>query len=53
MTAILSALLSYLLLYKYFAIFVLVFAGSFIVPLPGNAMLFAMGAFSSQGYMNL
>lgn len=53
MTDFLSLSLSYLLLYKYFALFILVLAGSFILPLPGNAILFASGAFSSQGYMNV
>lgn len=48
-----GSILSYILLYKYFALFVIVFAGAFIFfVVPGNAILLAAGAFASQGYMN-
>jgi undecaprenyl-diphosphatase len=49
---ILSALLSFLLLYKYVALALVVYASAIILPLPTNAMLLAVGAFSSQGYFN-
>jgi len=46
-------LLSYLLLYKYATISVVVFLSGLILPLPSNTLLLAAGAFSSQGYMNV
>lgn len=48
----LGSLLSYVLLYKYVALFIIVYLGAIIVPWPVNAMLTAVGAFSSQGYFN-
>jgi len=39
------------LIYKYAAIFTIAFFGAIILPLPVNAMLLAIGAFSSQGYL--
>ena len=52
MTLFLSSFLSFILLYKYWAIFVIVFSASFLLPLPMNAILVAMGAFASQGFLN-
>jgi membrane-associated protein len=52
MISLLGSLLSYVLLYKYEAIFIIVYSAAVILPLPGNAMLLAIGAFSSQGYFN-
>jgi len=49
---ILSLLLSYLLLYKYVTLALVVYCGAALLPLPSNAMLLAVGAFSSQGYFN-
>lgn len=49
---VLNSLLSYVLLYKYAAIAVVVYAGAAILPLPANAMLLAVGAFASQGYFS-
>ena len=49
----LTALLSYILLYKYFTLFLFIFLGSFLLPLPDNTLLFAIGAFSGQGYLNV
>ena len=49
---ILNSLLSYVLLYKYAAIAVVVYFSAIILPLPSNAMLLAVGAFASQGYIN-
>ncbi len=49
----LTTLLSYLLLYKYAALFVFVFSIAVIVPLPANGILLAAGAFASFGYFNL
>ena len=53
MSAILSAILSYLLLYKYTAIFVVNFLSSILLPLPSDTTLLAAGAFAGQGYLNL
>lgn len=49
---ILNALLSYVLLYKYVAIALVVYSSAVILPLPSNAMLLAVGAFASQGFFN-
>jgi membrane-associated protein len=53
MNFILSTLLSYLLLYKYATIFVVVLAAAIIVPVPDSTLLVATGAFVSQGYFSL
>jgi membrane-associated protein len=52
MNFLLGPLLSFVLLYKYVALFVIVYLAAVIVPLPSNAMLLAVGAFASQGYIN-
>lgn len=52
-SSILTILLSYILLYKYATLFLFIFLGSFLLPLPDNTLLFAIGAFSSQGYLNV
>jgi membrane protein DedA with SNARE-associated domain len=49
---ILNSLLSFLLLYKYYALFAVVYSSALLLPLPANATLLAVGAFSSQGYFN-
>lgn len=48
----LAALLSWLLLYKYAALFLIVYSGSVLLPLPVNAALLAVGAFSGEHYFN-
>ena len=52
MSSFLAPLLSFLLLYKYWAIFLTVFAAAIAVPLPINSILLAAGAFASQGYFS-
>jgi membrane protein DedA with SNARE-associated domain len=52
MQPFLSPLLSYLLLYKYVTLGIVVFLGAVGAPLPANAMLLAVGAFSGEGYFN-
>lgn len=52
MDYLLSTLLSYLLLYKYVAVSAIVFLAGLLLPLPSNTLLFAAGAFASQGYLN-
>jgi membrane-associated protein len=53
MSSITTLFLSYLLLYKYLTLFLLVFAIAIVVPLPANVFLLAAGAFASLGYMSL
>jgi membrane protein DedA with SNARE-associated domain len=52
MSSLLAALLSYVLLYRYTAIFTIVFLAGIIVPFPASAMLLGVGAFASHGYFN-
>ncbi len=52
MNDFLGTLLSLLLLYKYFALFAVIFSAAVIVPLPTNSLLLAAGAFASQGYFS-
>jgi membrane protein DedA with SNARE-associated domain len=49
---VLATLLSYVLLYKYPAIFVITFFGAFALPLPSGSVLMAGSAFAVQGYMS-
>jgi membrane protein DedA with SNARE-associated domain len=46
-------LFSYLLLYKYVALFVFILLAGIGLPIPSSTLLLAVGAFSSQGYFNL
>ncbi len=48
----LEFLLSFLLLYKYLALFVITFLASLALPLPSTIVLIATGAFAGQGYFN-
>ncbi len=52
MEPFLSSLLSFVLLYRYVAIGLIVYGSAVILPLPTNAMLLAVGAFASHGYFN-
>lgn len=52
MSMITSTVLSYLLLYKYPALFVLEYLSALIIHVPIDPLLVA-GAFSSQGYFNI
>ena len=45
--------LSYLLVYKYAVLFVVVAAASFGFPLPATPLIMAAGAFTAQGYFNI
>jgi membrane protein DedA with SNARE-associated domain len=49
--SVLAVLLSWLLLYKYVALAVIVYSSA-LIPLPANATLLAIGAFSSHGYFS-
>jgi membrane-associated protein len=52
MSTFAAALLSFLLLYKYWALVVIFFFSALILPLPTSTVLLAAGAFASQGYFN-
>ncbi len=52
MTSLAAMLLSWLLLYKYTLLFGVFFLSALALPLPGNTLLLATGAFASQGYMS-
>ena len=52
MNHFLTLLLSLLLLYKYWALFSVIFLAAIIVPFPSNSVLLATGAFASQGYFS-
>lgn len=47
-----GSLLSYLLLYKYVALFIFIFLSGVGFPVPGNTLLLAVGAFTSQSYFS-
>ncbi len=52
MNFLLSGIISFLLVYKYPALFLMVFLSAIIVPFPVDTTLLAVGAFASQGYFN-
>jgi membrane-associated protein len=52
MSDFVALLLSSLLLYKYWALFIVIFIAAVILPLPTNSVLLAAGAFASQGYFS-
>ena len=49
----LATLLSYVLLYKYLAIFIITYLGAIALPLPSGSVVMAAAAFATQGYMNI
>jgi len=53
MSFFLSGILSFLLVYKYPALFCMVFLSAIIMPFPVDTTLLAVGAFASQGYFNV
>ena len=52
MSTFAAALLSFLLLYKYWALLVIFFFSALVLPLPTSTVLLAAGAFASQGYFS-
>jgi len=52
MPDLISTLISYVLLYKYLAIFAITFLGALALPLPSGTMIIASVAFSMQGYLS-
>lgn len=53
MDFLLSTFLSYLLIYKYAALFVITFLAALAFPIPSAAPLMASAAFASQNYLNI
>ena len=53
MSALIFATLSYVLLYKYVALFIVAYLAALLLPLPSNTSLLAASAFASQGYLNI
>jgi membrane-associated protein len=47
-----SFLLSYVLIYKYLAIFIITYLGAIAFPLPSGTVILASAAFATQGYLN-
>lgn len=52
MNFVFQAILPYLLLYKYWAIFVVTFIAALAFPVPPGALLMSSAAFASQGYLS-
>ncbi len=52
MDFIAQTILPYILIYKYWALFVLTFLSSLAIPIPAGTLLIASSAFASQGYFN-
>lgn len=52
MSFFLSAILSFLLVYRYPALFLIVFLSAIIMPFPVDTTLLAVGALASQGYFS-
>jgi membrane protein DedA with SNARE-associated domain len=50
---LLQTILSYLLLYKYAALFAVTFLAALVLPLPSSPTLMAAAAFAGQGYFNI
>lgn len=53
MSELVVGFVSFLLLYKYVALFVIAFSAALFIPLPSNTTLLAASAFASQGYLNI
>lgn len=49
----LGPFLSFVLLYKYGALFLITSVAAFAIPIPASTLLVASGAFASQGYLNV
>lgn len=52
MQGLLASLLSFVLLYKFTAIFIITFLGAFALSLPSGSVVMAAAAFASQGYFD-
>ena len=52
MYAIFNSFFTFLLLYKYAALFIITWIAAFAIPIPASSTLVAAGAFAAQGYLN-
>ena len=52
-TSMFQSLLSFLLLYKYWGLFLVAFLSSVALPIPASTALAAAGGFASQGFLNI
>jgi len=52
MSYTLGLILSFILLYKYVALFILIFLSAIILPIPSNAMEIVVGVFCNQSYLD-
>ena len=52
MDSLLQPLLTFVLLYKYYAIFLLTFVGAVAAPIPSGSILIASAFFVTQGYLD-
>ena len=53
MDALAQTILPYVLLYKYWALFIITFLASLAIPIPAGTLLVGSAAFASQGYFNI
>ena len=53
MDILIQAILPFVLIYKYWALFTLTFLASLAIPIPAGTILIASAAFASQGYFNI
>lgn len=53
MNFIVQAILPYILLYKYWALFIITFLASLALPIPAGTLLVASAAFASRGTFNI
>ena len=53
MTFIISAVISFLLAYRYFSLFLITFLAAFIFPLPSNLSVMTAASFTTQGLYNI
>jgi membrane protein DedA with SNARE-associated domain len=53
MASLVGSLLSFVLLYKYAALFLIVFVAAVAVPIPSGAVIVASFVFAGQGYMSV
>ncbi|MDB5188546.1 MAG: DedA family protein [Candidatus Nomurabacteria bacterium] len=53
MSGLAAAILPYILLYKYWALFIITFIASLAIPIPAGTLLVASAAFAAQGYFNI
>ena len=52
MASLVGSLLSFVLLYKYAALFLITFVAAVAAPIPSGAVMVASFVFAGQGYMN-